>query len=135
MTDNEIIKTLEYCKDIYSDCEMCPAYRECEEDTARMIGNVLDLINRQKAEIERLQKEIEVKDKIYQRNTGLRERRIFDLMDELKTSKSEAIKEFAERLKTARVEHTSFSQNHWYEIDDTFINELVAEMTEVDNER
>ena len=49
-------------------------------------------------EIERLQKEIEVKDNIYQRNIGLRKKRIFDLIDELKKAKSEAIKEFEEEL-------------------------------------
>lgn len=120
MTDNEIIKALECCFLSECDCKDCP-YRDFEIcDTAKMINTVIDLFNRrqeerealiagqetlqkhiaeQKAEIERLKKAIEVKDNIYQRNTGLREKRIFDLMDELKTAKSEAIKEFAVRLK------------------------------------
>jgi hypothetical protein len=55
MTDNEIIKALECC--INDDCEDCPFYGEnapdvygnCVQNTKR---NALDLINRQKAEIE-----------------------------------------------------------------------------------
>ena len=56
MTDNEIIKVLE--KEADFDCGMCSNNGEnclCE-DCASVISRVaLDLINRQKAEIERLQ--------------------------------------------------------------------------------
>ena len=57
MTDNEIIKALECC--IHSCCVGCP----CADDDANSCNYdkkyVLDLINRQKAEIERLQKNID----------------------------------------------------------------------------
>lgn len=54
MTDNEIIKALECCKD-GGVCTGCPLF---EQKTAKCISQLneytLDLINRQKAEIERL---------------------------------------------------------------------------------
>lgn len=99
MTDDEIKKALECC--IEGKCQLCPLYDNdtiadnCPTGVLRLC---LDLINRKQADIERLQKEVEVKDKIYQRNTGLREKRIFDLMDELKTAKAEAIKELIDMI-------------------------------------
>lgn len=78
MTDNEIIKALECCE--YGACRDCPIYNDstcmtrCREDA-------LDLIYRQKAEIERLTKE----------NNNLRESEcdhcacvLLDRMDKLK---------------------------------------------------
>lgn len=51
MTDEEIIETLECCA--YSDgCERCQCSKQC--DGAEHLINALDLINRQKSEIERL---------------------------------------------------------------------------------
>lgn len=54
MTDNEIIKALECCKD--RDCLNCPmlAKEFCFGLCGDLVSCVLDLINRQKAEIERL---------------------------------------------------------------------------------
>ena len=58
MKDNEIIKALELCMQVDSDiCDICPLYDEengCLEIDLRKPA--LELINRQKAEIERLQK-------------------------------------------------------------------------------
>jgi hypothetical protein len=53
MTNNEIIKALEYCQQqgITSECERCKVKSGCR---ATLIENALDLIERQKAEIERL---------------------------------------------------------------------------------
>ena len=54
MTEEQIIKALECCI-VYEDCEGCP----CAEDNSQYClkatcKNALDLINRQKAELERL---------------------------------------------------------------------------------
>lgn len=78
MTDNEIIKALECCQE-YLDCGHCPLR------TKKMCANTLtlaalDLINRQKAENERLLQKVQQP-----------------------ATKSEAIKEFAERLCKGRV--------------------------------
>ena len=75
MTDNEIIKALEYCStDVRENtCPKCAFYKKHRCSTL-MLNAVSDLINRQKAEIERL-------------------------LQKLQQAKSEAIKGFAERLK------------------------------------
>ena len=86
MNDNDIIKALECCKiktPPYK-CEECPLLRgvsnsciyECKE-------LAYDLINRQKAEIERLKNELKM---------------------HLQTARAEAIKEFAEKLKQTQVD-------------------------------
>lgn len=84
MTDNDIIKALECCGCDNYQCDNCPyAYKTCT-----VYKDSLDLINSQKAEIERLRSMNRAKLAT-----------IHDLQIELKTAKSEAIKEFAERLK------------------------------------
>ena len=94
MTDNEIIKALE---------------RMSEEDPAGFSSDVLDLINRQKAEIERLN---ETKDE-WKLSAINKARRVDELTNEIAklkfssmigATRAEAIKEFAERL------HKIFSQ-------------------------
>ena len=57
MTDNEIIKALECCVNLLP-CEECHLGRDfnCRDN---LLENALSLINRQKAEIERLNKEVD----------------------------------------------------------------------------
>ena len=85
MTDNEIIKALEYC---YrgGGCCGCP-YGRCIE--AHITELALDLINRQKAEIERLNKAIEQCE-----DSG----EYWE--SKYKTAKAEAIKEALSRVET-----------------------------------
>ena len=89
MTDNEIIKALECCADnTEGKCRECPFHKlkiSCIDGLER---NALDLINRQKAEIERL-----TKDK-YRLQKALNQSEDYRAI-----AKDEAIKEFAERLK------------------------------------
>ena len=86
MTDNEIIKALDFCEGYngVSFCNDCPLFEEdnCIHILARETRN---LINRQKAEIERYKGVIKILEK------------------DVKTAKSEAYKEFAERLKEGEV--------------------------------
>lgn len=85
MTDNEIIKALEICANengMCSECAYSDNYTNCN---TRIAKDALDLINRQRAEIERLKGEI-----VNQYNT---------IGKTIKQTKAEAIKEFAERLK------------------------------------
>jgi hypothetical protein len=109
MTDNEIIKALK-------ECEECHYYNDCEKSTRL----ALDLINRQKAEIEWLR---EQRDSYMQDATGFsievdkqkaeieRLKEINSLLTEAgqewqkrcKTAKAEAVKEFAERLCEGKV--------------------------------
>lgn len=54
MTDNTIIKAMEHCCDEAANCEFCPFSQKCEKEGERLITYALDLIKRQKAEIEHL---------------------------------------------------------------------------------
>ena len=91
MTDNEIIKALKLCMSEHMGCEDgCPydtkklTYSQCKLELSK---DSIDLINRQRAEIERL------------RCSAIRNgKQIGSLIHHLEQSKSEAYREFAERL-------------------------------------
>ena len=57
MTDNKIIRALECCNksDNGKGCFKCPYRQYCPDCLRRRNEDTIDLINRQKAEIERLQ--------------------------------------------------------------------------------
>ena len=119
LMDEEIIKALECCGKEYS-CERCilntwlNKKRDC---IGTILGGALDLINRQKAEIERLQsRKLINADELFTKFAGhsdyhgdtilciiqcMAERKTVDNARPLDTSKikSKAYKEFAERLK------------------------------------
>lgn len=117
MTDNEIIKALECCiSSGFDECLQCPLHNDfypntCHYERTKMAA---DLINRQKAEIVELQKRI------------INWRKDMDYRpDEIK---SEAIKEFAERLKK---EYHGFDERYeqiFYSNLITAIDDLVKEM-------
>ena len=113
MSDNEIIKALECCaNEGFQDCENCPLnipHQPCSKVKLPRIS--LDLINRQKAESERLEAQHR------------------EMCIGIKVLKKKAIQEFAERLKeklrrNARV--SPFAHN----LNDVIIDNLVKEMTE-----
>lgn len=95
LSDNKIIKALECCakSSWLNDCDGCPCFdpkediqtSECQE---RLMKYALDLINSQKAEIERLKK-----DK-YKLQKALNQSEDYRVI-----AKAEAYKEFVERLK------------------------------------
>ena len=113
MNDNDIVKALECLGGDEVLCRECAyghiPYPVCKKLAAK---NALDLINRQKAEIDKLRQKLDYEN--YEC-----ERCACDLLDQRDRAKSEAIKEFAERLK---------------DIDDYVspldIDNLVKEMTE-----
>ena len=126
MTDNEIIKALECCGCDNYQCDNCPyAYKTCT-----VYKDSLDLINRQKVEIERLTAMLEAaEDYLY----PLPFKNAFD--DELAKAKSEAIKEFAERLKNAFPEGNRDNKCPAIYIDDYcyIIDECAEEMVGENN--
>ena len=93
MTDNEIIKALECCSTTMAgECKECPLYKRVDNCTSKLTKNALDLINRQKA------------DKIIAERHEKDARELYkNVVLQLKTAKSEAIKEFAERVCKDRV--------------------------------
>ena len=127
LTDNEIIKALECCCGTAHDsCRDCP-YDDigCED---KLEKDALDLINRQKAEIERLQKQLK---------EGI------DLSDSVvKIFKAEVIKGFAnkaiERVEKARKKYQMLCKEQGEQMEEHMhihfngmigiINDLVKEM-------
>ena len=106
MTDNEIKKALECCSEPAGKCccEVCPLHHREDSCTTALIKMAVELTNRQQAEIERLQKNLDDKcDKCIARD------------------RAEAIKEFAERVK----QEINFPLAVWRVFDN-----LVIEMTE-----
>lgn len=133
-TDAETVKAVECCNTPGSCCE-CPYYdiNEVEYDDScvqKLIIDILPFINRQKAS---LQEVITLNSKLEAENAKLQ--RLLDFYEKYKRkqeTKTEAIKEFAERLK---VKVGSIPQYHFnlLQVEDD-IDILVKEMTEGKNE-
>lgn len=113
-TDEEVIKALEVCVD-NSSCKECPInpnhgnYGYC---TNLALTYAIDLINRQKAELE-----------------DLREIVFTDRSEAIKNLKAEAIKEFAEKLKEKAYVNKPYGVGK--SVDECDIDALVKEMTEI----
>jgi hypothetical protein len=90
LTDNEIVKALECCWHS-KDCvgNECPLFEPVNDCAQLMAMEALDLINRQQAEVERLQKEVDRLSQIVLYNDGI----VSDLEKDLFNAKAEAIKE------------------------------------------
>lgn len=109
MTDNEIVEAFKMHLLDNRDCELCPygpAYYRCD---IILLKDVLDLINRQQAENERLSKITR------------------PLIAEIK---AEAYTEFAERLKEKTMQKSDW--NEYVEVED--IDNLVKEMVGENND-
>lgn len=152
MNDNEIIKALECCANWESDksCEDCPANTYGFGCANKRAKYSLDLINRQKSEIDEIQhkfvscnskkEELEIELKAMRGAANSYKAEVERLKAEqeceegyadalIAQSKSEAIKEFAERLKEkAKIE---WDTQIWRVKRDE-IDNLVKEMTEND---
>lgn len=126
MTDEQIIKATDVCR-TPNTCRGCPYH---VLGTAGCISilmkDVFDFINRQKAEIGRVTEKYNCQQTVYADLSKI----INEQAKELKQAKSEAIKEFAERLKNNTFlakEKNSVEHIIWiYEID-----KIVKEITEV----
>ena len=132
MTDNEIIKALECCAVAY-DCPVCPFECDCG-NMGNLSSAAIDLINRQRAELEELKEDytpklkwglkraneigmsqdaeierLKAENKILSKNAdtafqdGLNEAQDLYAAQIQDKIKSEAIKEFAERLCNGRL--------------------------------
>ena len=135
MTDEQIIKALECCRsDLGNMCSICPSFDLDNDYCAdELHEHALDLINRQQAEIESLKQIIDEEDK---KILKLQKRIIFwreDLNYQPEKIKSEAIKEFAERLKRTSIglEIGDDKKFKMTVVSTLAIDNLVKEMTEV----
>jgi len=116
MTDEEIIKALECCNN-NQHCWLC-VLKDREDDCYEILKYALDLINRQKAEIDKLKIE----------NCALSEKRITfpERLKIVKHARTKSIKEFADRLIEKKMQSTMDRRICTTEM----INNLVKEMTE-----
>lgn len=138
MTDDEIITALECCNNglLKHPCLICPLKMD-DDCEYILLKRALDIINRQKAEIERLKAEIEEANVAEREaeNQALNENKehtkIF--LQAIEHAKSEAIKEFAERLKyradKTRIKNIETEKIVFY-MDEFKLDNLVKEMTE-----
>ena len=124
MTDAEIIKALKCCNGWDGRCLNCPLNREGTNCKEKLTSNALDLINCQKAQIEKLKQENEFCHKTITDNA---QRALEVTVEEIETAKSEAIKEFAEILK----ENYCFTDSWGKIIPISTVDDIVKEMTEV----
>lgn len=111
MTDKEIIKALECCTTKGAKCSDCPAFKKVDRsDCKKYFRGALDLIKRQQAQLADERAKIEICAEVIKRQDTEIERlkkKVEELSDVLsdsiriryKEAQSEAIKEFAERLK------------------------------------
>ena len=138
MTDKDIVKALECCG-IKNDCKGC--YFNTHESgdicVREIVKNAFNLINRQKAEIERLKRKNEIlsvnADTAFQ--DGLNEARDLYATEVENEIKVEAVREFAERLKENITDCHTVSDGEYVGYDWTdithCIDNLIKEMEEV----
>ncbi len=137
MNDNDIIKVIKHC--INKTCvgckredNNCHSSDSCRYDLLKV---ALDLINRQKAEIERLQEELDGEtvenmrlghkiEVLEVNNNSL----CLTLSNRARVERAEAIKEFAERFGALLADFDDYDTLHIYEIKDRL--DLVKEMAE-----
>ena len=116
LPDSEIIKALECCAE--DRCSQCPLQDDvCSEKD--VIKNALDLITRQQAEIEQWKEEANR----YQNLWCI-------AANDISKAKSEAVKEFAERLKTEidiRPTHSKKQNEYVFFLIDNLLKEMVGE--------
>ncbi|MBQ7075640.1 MAG: hypothetical protein IJM94_02445 [Clostridia bacterium] len=115
MTDNEIIKALEYCVNgSAEDCDFCEFHgNECR---AGIVCEALDLIKRQKAEVESLESRI----------SALNDTNKM-LMDSQEIYWRNRVREFAEKLKVEMCKNPCYFHKP---ITIGIIDDLVKEMTD-----
>ena len=152
MTDEQIIKALECCMEKYedlkcTDCPLCGFSGECLSIKSK---NAVDLINRQKTEIKEGK---HIADVLYRNKEQLKEQlkeqkaeierlqkaiKVQDIMVEQQDykikSNSEAIKEFAERLKKVYANHLMCSFNVINNEIDNVLNEMLPEPSKVEHD-
>lgn len=136
MTDNEIIKAMQCVIGNGVSCSECEYQKALPFPSCRRMcaENALDLINRQKTEIEELRERISYLEK----SIDCSRKEYNRLLQKLQQAKSEAIKEFAERLKSISIglEIGNDKKFKMMAVSTIAIDKIAKEMTEVkENEK
>nr|DAG65953.1 MAG TPA: hypothetical protein [Caudoviricetes sp.] len=133
MTDEQIIKADEQIiKALEHNASKCKFYEDGHD--GGLFESTLDLIKRYKSENERLKQELDLskvfhKEVVAERNLYLHQMAYHK--NAYKTAKSEAIKEFAERLKGYPIVENESKEIAYLFVEVRDIDNLVKEMTEV----
>lgn len=127
MSDEEIIKALKCCGEPYNICAECPMPNNIKDDCRcgeHLANYALDLITRKQTEIEQLKFEIA---KLLPEGCPYATQ--VEVSNKLEAQiKSEAVKEFAERLKEKKFELDDQNEDVFYAVEMTDIDNLVKEM-------
>ena len=131
MTDEQIIKALECCIYDRVGCTECPLFGDGSPNCwEAMRKNALDLIKRKDAEIEKKQSAYELckqeYDSMFNANRNLLAE-VERLKEEIEKAKSEAYREFAERLKD--VPSIIIAGQKHYVIVETYFDNTLKELT------
>lgn len=138
LTDKEIVQTLECCLCDNSECLQCQNKELCKIECDELATQTIELINRKMEEIERLKTEIERIQKARLKQAQfLAEQKAqkYELINKLSRAKSEAYKEFVERLKEklddchiiSDGEYCGFDCGDIHECINTSLKEMVGE--------
>lgn len=118
MTDEQIIQAVDLCANAQEDCRKCPLHSVYSANCIKkLMNNTLDLIKRQKAEIERLEADREA---------------LINGQITLQKMYAEAIKKFADLFKQQMRDCAcaEFDGIKYYLIGEEFVNRRLKEMTE-----
>lgn len=134
MNENDVIKAMECCVDERKKCRECP-YWELPQKCAGFHRDVLNLINQQKAEIEKLNAEVE-------RQYEQAQADILGNMPDGGTSchwcieqhKAETVEEFAERIESKLANNINIGLAE-YQFVIADINAAAKEMKEAQHDR
>ena len=123
MNEKEIITAWKCCSNVItSSCKECPLHLTYNANCVRELMRVsLDLFNRTKAENERLQKEAE------RWENAMMGECMLSACPNKEQLKSEAYREFAEKVKTKKFTHKNFGELVYVEDIDTTLKELTEE--------
>ena len=138
MTDNEIIKAVGCCIG-NTKCDECPMFRT-QNCMNKVFGYALDLINRQKEKIKEFDEKLVIRRGLidYQKaeieqwkEEANKYQNLWCIaVDDIEKVKSEAINEFAERLKENCYTYSDICGYQSTVVDVNHINNLVKEMAE-----
>lgn len=140
MTDKEIIKALECCLKSPVDCDNCAYAKYPVRDCNTILKNdIADIINRQQAEIDRLNKEnkiLEYRSDVLLFHNKRMTNEIAELIVEKKVVEDNAIRQFAEKLKQKLTNLTKYyvGKRYFYLVSEKFIDKVVKEMVGADND-
>ena len=138
-TDEQIVKALECCQShTITDCRDCPNRASGDNCVNELMSNALDLINRQKVEIEEFEIERKkLQDRIvslFNENEGLQTElqiykqdrmTLYERIELVEKTRTKTVKEFAER-----VINLIYSADDINPITEWQIDNIVTEMTE-----